>query len=363
MNRIVLVLCLFLMACSSGETKKSPPGTRVEAARAQEKEVKIYVTAIGNILEHSIVQIKPQVQGILLKAYVHQGQDVKEGELLYEIDPKYYQAALDQALATLEKNKATLDQARITVSRNKELVEKNYIPKLTFEQYETAVKTAEADVSIALAQVDTAKINLGYCKITSPINGKVSAFNIYPGALVIANDPQAITEIRELDPIDVQFSVPQSEFQKIQQVKHNWPLEFEATLPQEKDRVFPGKINFIDNHIDLGTGTILLKGTIPNKERILWPGEFVNVQIYLRTEPHALIVPASALEIGSKGPFVYVVGPDNVAKAVLVQPGEIIGTDRVILSGLKVGDIVVTNGQNNLRNESKVEIVNKEALK
>lgn len=357
MNKVLLILCLMLAGCSSNEQKIPQHLTRVETSVAQEKEVSIYVTTIGNVMEHSIVQIRPQVQGILLKTYVTQGEDVKVGTLLYKIDPSVYQAALEEAIGTYDKNKAALEQAKITLERNKDLVEKNYIPKLTFEQYQTNVKTAEADVAISQAEVKKAKINLDYCNIISPISGKISTFNIYPGTLVLANDSQAITEIRELNPIDIQFSVPQAEFQKIQQVQSNWPLPFEATLPQEPNKKFTGKISFVDNHIDLNTGTILLKATINNEEKLLWPGEFVNVRIFLRNEPHALVIPEAAIQVGSRGPFVYVVQPDMIAKATVVQTGEILDTQVVILSGLKAGDIVVTNGQNNLRNESKVEIV------
>jgi multidrug efflux system membrane fusion protein len=363
MNKILLFLCLILVSCSTKEKPKTIPLTRVEAAQAEEKEVPIYITAIGNILEHSIVQVRPQVQGILLKAYVTQGQDVKAGDLLYEIDPNIYEAALEQAIGTLNKNKATLEQAKITVKRNSELVDKNYIPKLTFEQYETAVKTAEADVAIAQAEVKRAQINLNYCRITSPINGKISAFNVYPGTLVIANDPQAITEIRELDPIDVQFSIAQTEFQKMQQVQANWPLTFEATLPKEPEKKFIGKISFIDNHIDLNTGTLLLKGMLNNTDKRLWPGEFVHIRIFLKKELHALIIPESAVQIGAKGSYVYVVQSDKSVRITPVETGAVVDRNIVILSGLKVGDTVVTNGQINLKNESRVEVIVKDQSK
>lgn len=350
-----LLLLVLLVGCSRQQEQQVPP-VRVQAAVAEEKEVSLYVTAIGNLIEHSLVQIRPQVQGILLRAYVKQGQEVKKGDLLYEIDPSLYQAALDQAKGTLERNQATLEQAKITVQRNQDLVKNNYIPKLTFEQFETNVKTAEADVAIGKAAVETAEINLDHCKITSPIDGKISVFNIYPGTLVFANDPKALTEIRQLHPIDVQFSVPQVEFQKIQQVQLNWPLGFEVTLPFQEKKAFFGTVDFIDNHIDINTGTILLKGSIENKEKNLWPGEFANIRIFLK-KVQAALIPASAVVTGTKGSFVYVVQSDKTVKATPVKTGEAIDANIIILEGLKAGDKVVTNGQLNLKNDSKVEII------
>lgn len=353
----VLIFLIFLAGCSTNSSKKSDSRTpKVEIGIAKKQAVEIYISAIGNIVERSIVQIRPQVQGILKTAYVKQGQEVIEGELLYEIDSKPFQASLEQALATLEKDKAILEQAKIVVERNKELVSKDYIPKITYEQYETNVKTAEAQISIDLAEAKKAKINLDYCKITSPINGKISIFNIYPGSLVTVNDARAITEIREIHPIDVRFNIPQREFEMMQQVKSNWPLKFTATLPKDNSKIFEGTINFIDNHIDLNTGTILLRGSIDNKERMLWPGEFVNIKIFLKEVPDALVIPASAIQMGSKGSFVYVVKEDKV-EATYVEPGEIVDSNIVILSGLKPDDKVVTNGQLNLKNDSKIEVV------
>lgn len=356
MSKYFIALCLLLSACTSGQKEKEAPLVRVEAVKAEEKEVPIFIQSIGNVVEKSIVQIRPQVQGVLLKAYVKQGQDVKKGDLLYKIDPRPYQAALDEAKGNLERDQANLEQAKITLKRNKELVKKKYIPVLTFEQYETSVKTAEAQVKISEAEVEKATINLDWCTIISPISGKVSVFNIYPGNLVLVNDTQSITEIRELDPINVKFTLTQEEFQQFQEARKKGDLEFEAALPNEKGKTFIGKINFIDNHIDLATGTIMFKGVVNNAKRELWPGEFVNVKIILKTEPHAIVVPSSALQVGAKGSFVYVVQKDKTARAVPVKRGEVMDSMTVV-TGIHKGDIVVTNGQNNLKEGAKVRII------
>lgn len=355
---IIIFLCSLLSACGGGGADKGLKPVRVEASIANKMEVPIYIDTIGNIVERSIVQIRPQVPGILLKSYVKEGQEVKKGELLYEIDPRPYQAAFEEAVGNLEKDKASLEQAKITVQRNQELVEKKYIPLLTFEQYETNVKTAEAQVKISEANVNKAKINLDYCNITSPINGRVSSFNIYPGNLVQVNDSQAITEIREIDPIDVRFTIPQRDFQRVHQGQMKSPLEFEATLPNEKKKLYKGFIYFIDNHVDLSTGTIQIKGVVENEKRALWPGEFVNVRILLGKDL-LVVIPDTAEQAGSKGPFVYQILQDLTVKAVTITTGQPYGPFTTVISGLKEGDKIVTNGQLNLRNGSKVQIVDK----
>jgi multidrug efflux system membrane fusion protein len=359
MKKLIPILMILLFGCStSGHEKNGRPPVKVEVADVIVKEIPIFIDAIGNIEERTIVQIKPQVQGILLKAYVTQGQEVEEGELLYEIDSRPFQAAYEEALGTLEKDKAALEQAKITLQRNKELVEKKYIPVLTFEQFETNVKTAEAQLKISKANVEKAKINLDYCKIRSPITGKVSVFNIFPGSLVKTEDTEAITEIRQLDPIDVRFSVPQKEFQWVQAAQQKDELQFEATLSKEKEDSFIGTIYFVDNHVDLNTGTIKLKGVLDNKERKLWPGEFVNVRLFIRTII-AMAIPASAVQAGSQGPYVYVVEPDMTVKAAYIETGDASNSVIVVTKGLKVGDRVVINGQVNLTNGSKIQIIDK----
>lgn len=350
-------LGILLVSCTSKQ-EKVVPSIRVEATEAVVQDVPIFIEAIGNIFENSIVQIRPQIQGILLKAYVEQGQFVNAGDLLYEIDPRPYQAVLDQAKATLLKDQAAVELAKSTVKRYTDLANKDFVSPLTFEQYQTNVMSTEAQVEIDKAAIESAQINLDYSKIFSPINGKISVYNIFPGNLVVVNDPNALTEIRQISPIDVRFSIPQRDFQRIQQSQSLENLKFEVTLPYDKNRKFEGYLYFVDNHVNLETGTILLKGLAANEDKILWPGEFVRVRIILETQKNAVVVPFSALQSGQRGFYAYIVQPDMSVKTVDVTVGERIDTLIVIDSGISAGDKIVTNGQLNLRNGSKVQIIN-----
>lgn len=354
--RFIVVLML-MASCSPTPPKPAPPPVRVEVAHAEVKDIPLYVEAIGNVYEYSIVQIRPQVQGILLNAYASQGDFVKAGDLLYEIDSRSYKAILDQAKAALVKDQAAVEIAQSTLKRYGELVNKDFISKLTYEQYQTNLASAEAQVAIDKAAIESAQINFDYCKIFSPIEGKLSVFNIYPGNLVTVNDPNALTEIRQINPIEVRFSIPQRDFQELQKIQSSNNLKFEAFLPFEDNRKFEGEVFFVDNHVDLSTGTILIKGIIPNQEKILWPGEFVRVKVLLKMMPNTVVIPFAAIQTGQEGDYVYVVDAEMTAKAVKVTVGEKIDDAIAIYSGLNANDVVVTNGQLNLGSGSKVIIV------
>lgn len=351
----ILIICLITFMSCSKEEKPTPPSVKVEVAKVIQKDVKNFIEAIGNVYAYSIVQIRPQVQGILLKAYVGQGDFVKEGDLLYEIDSRPYKAALDQAEANLEKDKATLELAENTVKRYTDVAAKDYISELTFEQYKSNAKTAAAQVATDVAAVEIAKINLEYCRIVAPIDGKISMYNIYPGNLVVVNDPVALTEIRQITPAEIRFSIPQKDFQEIQKSQKDLnSLTFEVFLPYENDLQFHGELYFIDNHVDLQTGMILLKGLVPNEDRMLWPGEFVRVRIFTTTVENAIVIPLSAIQAGQKGKYVYLVKPDKSVELVYVKTGTQTDSEIVITSGLQAEDLIVINGQLNLRNGSKV---------
>lgn len=354
--------CLILLAlCGCQQKKKSfeIPPTNVEICEVKIQDFTISIEAIGNVYENAIVQIRPQVQGILLKKYFEEGQFVKEGDLLYEIDPRPFEAALEQAKATSLRDEATLELAKITLKRNEDLIKKDFISKLTWEQYQSNVMTAEGQVAIDKAAILAAEINLGYCKIYAPISGKLSSYNIFPGNLVLANDPTALIEIRQLSPVRIQFAIPQAYFQDLHEIAPSHNLTFEAILPYNTHPPIKGTIYFVDNHVDLQSGTITIKGLIENKDLVLWPGEFVNVKIFLKTVPNALVIPSAAIQIGQKGPYVFVVNSDMTASIRNVTLGQKDKDAFLVLSGLNVGDKIVSNGQLNLKEGAKVNIVNK----
>lgn len=356
MKKWFLALFIGTLVSCQEQTTNEKTTSRVHAEAVREETVRNFIETIGNVFESSLVEIRPQVQGILLNAAVKQGDDVKIGDLLYEIDPRPYQAALDEAKATLLKDQAALELAKSTVERNRSLAQKDYISALTFEQYNTNVKTAEAAVAMDFAAVEIAKINLEYCKIFSPIDGKISIYNIYPGNLVVVNDATALTEIRTLSPVEVRFTIPQRDLQEAKNLKQ---LEIEAHLPYEEEKSFAGAVFFIDNHIDLQTGTILFKSLVPNVDYLLWPGQFLRVRLYTKTIENALTVPYEAIQIGQNGKFVYAITKDNFIKIVPVTTGTRVNSSILVEGDLKKGDQVVTNGALNIRENTKVEIVTK----
>ncbi len=346
--RLIFILAL-VCSCSKAPKPKRPP-PNVSTAVVEQREVPIYIDAIGQVIPPVEVQIRPQVQGKLLEAYVKQGAIVKEGDVLYKIDPRPFQATLDEAKAQLTHDEALLAIAEKTMERYKTVVEQDFISQLTWEQYVSSAEAAKAQVELDKASIRAAEINLNYCDVVAPISGKISYFNTYPGDVAVAYDTTAITTIRPFNPIDITFSLPQQYFELIRREQGDagkWP--FVASLPENPKATFEGKSYFIDNQIDQNTGTILLKGRFSNVKRELWPGEFVKVKVLQKSVPNALLVPPGAILIGKDGPYLYSmssdkkVSPHNVD--VLTRTEEYIA---FASKDLKKGDIVITDGQINI---------------
>lgn len=355
---LTAIMMLFLAACSKNKPKQERVYP-IAVAEVSQQDVPIYIKVIGNVYSLRIVEIRPQVGGVLEEAYVAEGQYVKKGDPLYKIDPRQYQAAVDKAKATLLKDQATLNFSEKQVERNKELTEQDYVSKLTYEQYLSQMAFNKAVILSDQADLDFANLQLEWCVPTSPITGKISAYNIDPGNLVTANDPNALTTIRQMTPADIHFNITQKEFTRVQEALKRGRLKFEAILPQDPLHPREGSIYFVDNHIDLTTGTILLKGTVDNEDEKFWPGEFVNVWLHLKTEEHALLVPEEAVNIGHDGSYVYIYVPESsTAEYRLVTRGEKVDHQIVIEKGVKLGEKVIIRGQHNLLPGAKVYISN-----
>lgn len=362
MNRLITVTGLFLLIILFSNCSKSHPPSQkrifpVIIADVEQRDIPIFVNIIGNVHSLQVVQIRPQVGGIVKEAYVTQGQYVKKGDPLFKIDPRLYQANLEKAKAALMKDQAALNLAEITVARNASLVQKDYVSKLTNEQYITNVSSAKGQILNDQADIALAELNLEWTTPKSPIDGKISQFNVDPGNVVVANDPNAITDIRQITPADIRFFIPQKYFLEAQKAFQKGTLKFEATLPQVPDKPREGEIYFLDNHIDLTTGTILVKGTVPNEDEFFWPGEFIDVKLIMRTQAKALLVPEEAISYGLKGPFVYVY--DVKTKTVEyrdVVKGEKIDKLIQIEKGIHLGEKVVIRGQINLRPGVEVSV-------
>lgn len=345
----ILLVLICLTGCSKG-SKPKPPAPRVTTTAIKQQDVPIYIDAIGQVISPVTVNIRPQVNGKLIKTYIQQGSLVKEGDIIYEMDPRPYQAILDEAIAQLAHDQALLVYAEKTVERYKKVVEDNFISKLTYEQYESTAAAARAQVELDKAAITAAQINVDYCHVVAPVSGKISYFNVDVGNILVIDDPNQITVIRPFSPIDITFSLPQQQFELIRHVQGDageW--KFVAILPENTTHPVEGTTYFIDNQVNQNTGTILLKGRLPNEDRLLWPGEFIKVKVLYKMAPGALTVPPSSVLMGKDGPYIYTV--DKVSKAAATTVTVLTRTEEYIAiqsDKVHAGDTVIVDGQINV---------------
>lgn len=347
---LVAMLPWLVVGCDRKNERPKQPPPAVTIAEVKQQDVPIYIDSIGQVISPVTVNIRPQVNGKLINAFIAQGAIVEEGDILYEIDPRPYQAILDEATSQLAHDTALLKYAEQAVERYKKVVEEDFISVLNYEQLQSNQAAAIAQVELDKASIAAAELNLSFCKVVAPVSGKISYFNVDVGNIMIIDDPNQITVIRPFSPIDITFSLPQQQFEMIRQEQGDegfWP--FTAALPEKSDEQYQGITYFIDNQLDQNTGTILLKGQLPNENRHLWPGEFIRVKVLYKIAPNALTVPPGAVLIGKDGPYLYSVGPEKKALAKNVKV--LTRTENYIAiqsDELKGGDIVITNGQINV---------------
>jgi multidrug efflux system membrane fusion protein len=322
---------------------------------ATQKTVPVQLRAIGNVQAYSTVTIKSKVGGELVRVHFIEGQDVKKGDLLFTIDPRPYEAALKQAEANLERDMARAKNAQDDARRYEFLIQKGVVARQQYEKFQTDADALEATVLADRAAVENAKIQLGYCFIRSPIDGRTGSLIIQQGNIIKAEDINLVV-INQIIPIDVTFSVPEQFFSEIKKYMATGKLQVEALIPMNEERPEKGMITFIDNTVDSNTGTIRLKGTFPNREKKLWPGQFVNVALTLTTEPNAIVVPSQTIQTGQEGQYIFVVKEDLTVESRPVVAGRTVNNETVIQKGLQVNEKVVTDGQLRLYPGAKVEI-------
>lgn len=317
--------------------------------------VPVQIQVIGTGEAYSTVSVKSLVQGEVQRAYFHQGQYVRKGDVLFAIDPTPFKAALAQAQANLAKDEAQLQYATMQDQRYTELYKEGIVSQDQYNQFQSNARAYQAAVRSDQAGVESAQIQLGYCIIRSPLDGLTGALQVDPGNLVKVNDVPMVV-INQIKPIYVDFSVPQQYLPQIKEFQARRPLRVEAIIPHEPNHPEWGTLTFINNTVDTSTGTILLKGTFPNPERRLWPGEYVNVILNLSAQSNAVVAPEPAVQTGEKGTYVYVVTPEHTAAYQPVKTGSTYEGYTVIEQGLKPGETVVTDGQLTLYPGAKVEI-------
>jgi len=328
----------------------------VTVATAVQKNVPVQIRAVGNVEPYSTVSIKSQVTGIINQAHFKEGQDVKKGQLLFTIDPRPLEAALKQAEANLARDAAQLNNGREQVKRYRELVDKQYVSKEQYDQIKTNADAAEAVVDADKAAVDNAKVQLSYCYIYSPVNGRVGSLLVNEGNLVRVNDGTPLLVINQLVPINVTFSVPEQYLADIKQRMAAGTLGVDAIFPSDQARPERGVLAFVDNTVDRTTGTIKLKAEFKNADLRLWPGQYTNVALTLSTQNGAVVVPSDAIQVGPEGQQVFVVKEDKRVEVRPVTLGQSQEGESIITKGLASGEVVVREGQFLLGPNSRVEV-------
>jgi multidrug efflux system membrane fusion protein len=328
----------------------------VTVATAVLKNVPVQIRAVGNVEPYSTVSIKSQVTGVITQAHFKEGQDVKKGQLLFTIDPRPLEAALKQAEANLARDSAQLNNWREQVKRYAELVQKQYVSREQYDQIKTNTDAAEAVVDADKAAVDNAKVQLSYCYIYSPVNGRVGTLLVNEGNLVRSNDASPLLVINQLVPIFVTFNVPEQYLADIKRRMAAGKLIVDARFPSDEGRPEQGSLAFVDNTVDRTTGTIKLKAEFNNSALRLWPGQFINIALTLSTQEGAVVVPSDAIQVGPDGQQVFVVKDDKRVEVRPVTVGQSQEGESIITKGLASGEIVVREGQFLLAPGSRVDI-------
>ena len=348
-----------LTGCSHQTQAADPlqmPPAAVTVAKARSQDVPVYLNEIGKSGAFESVTVTPQVPGRILERNFEDGTELKKDQLLFTIDPRPYQAQLDSATAQLAQAKAALDLANTQLKMYASIANTRAVSQLDYETKKNTVAVDEAQVQAADAAVENAKLNLEYCYIHSPINGRAGARLVDVGNVVQANTTGLLL-IQRLDPIYADFIVTERDLTEVQQEMARGSLQTRMSLPSDPpDRFRSGMVTFVDNNVQNSTGTVNLRATIPNADHHFWPGQFVNVTLILATRRGAVLIPNQATQISQQGPFVYVVKPDSTVELRQVNLGQRQGDDVVVSSGVAAGEPVVVTGQLTLRPGAKVRV-------
>ncbi|MGH9637342.1 MAG: MdtA/MuxA family multidrug efflux RND transporter periplasmic adaptor subunit [Candidatus Angelobacter sp.] len=328
----------------------------VAVAKAEVRDLPILLNGLGSVDAFNTVAVKSRIDGQLIKVNVKEGQEVKQGELLAEIDPRPYEVQLSQAQATLFKDQAALKDARLNLERFQQLYKDGVIPKQQFDTQGSLEAQLDGAVRADQAQVDSVKLNLVYTRITAPVSGRIGLRQIDVGNIVHASDPNGLLVITQLQPIAVIFSLPQDNLQAVSQHMNKGKLVVDAYSRDDQTKIATGFLTTIDNQIDTTTGTGKLKAVFENRDRSLWPNQFVNIHLLLEVKKNNTVVPSAAIQRGPQGTYVFVVKPDNTAEMRNVAVSISQGNSTAISQGLKPGEVVVTDGQDKLQPGTKVAI-------
>jgi len=355
----VFAAVLATAGCNKGNTVAAGPqipASLVTVAPATAQDVPVYLDEIGKSAALESVTVTPQVAGRITERHFEDGAELKKGQLLFVIDPRPFQAQLDSAQASLAQANAAMDLAKSQFERYSELVETKAISKQDYDTKKNAVDLDQAQIESAQAALETAKLNLEYCYIHSPIEGRAGARLVDIGNVVQANTTSLLL-IQRIDPIYADFTITEGDLPGVQKQMHRGTLKAMVRIPSDpENHGHAGEVTFLDNAVQNGTGTVNLRATIPNSDRHFWPGEFVDVRLVLATEKQAVLIPNQATQVSQQGPFVYVVKGDDTVELRLVTLGQRQGDDVVVVGGVAAGERVVVTGQMTLSPGAKVRI-------
>jgi multidrug efflux system membrane fusion protein len=356
--RLAMLCAALLIALACSRTKAAAPANPVVpvlAATVEQRDIPVELEAIGSVEAYSSVAVKTQVTGELTGVYFREGQDVNKGDLLFTLDKRPFEADVKRQEANLEHDIAQAKLAHLDADRYAGLYQGGVVSKQQYDQAKANADALDAAVQADKAAVENARVQLVYCSIYSPINGRTGTLMIHQGNMIKANDTPFLININQVEPIYVTFTVPEQYLAAIKRFASAGKLPVQATV-QEDRRPVVGKLSFIDNTVDQTTGTIKLKGEFSNRDRRLWPGQFVNVTLVLHTQPNAVVVPSQAVQNGQQGQFVFVIQHDMTVEMRPVRVNRNSNGQSIIDVGVKPGERVVIDGQLRLVPGSRIQI-------
>jgi multidrug efflux system membrane fusion protein len=333
-----------------------PPAIPVQVATASQADVPIEETGLGNVQAFNTVTVKVRVDGELQKVTFTEGQMVKPGDLLAQIDPRPFQAQLDQALAKEAQDQAQVANVRLNLARDENLVAHQYATQQTVDNEKASVAQLDAAIKGDDAAIENARVQLSYTTIAAPIGGRTGIRLVDQGNIVHATDANGIVVVTQLQPISVIFTLPEVDLPSIIDAQEKGPVTVTAYNQDDKSELDRGTLALVDNQIDQTTGTLRLKATFPNPHNKLWPGQFVNIRVLLRTERDVMTIPSGSIQRGATGLYVYRATPDNTAEIQPVEVGPYGDKVAVINAGLHLGDRVVTAGQYRLQPGARIAV-------
>ena len=357
----LFILFLFIRPFLAPHHVKAISPRPVKTAIALSRDIPISIESFGTLTALNNVNISSQVSGIIKEVRFKEGDNVKRGDLLYLVDPDPYRAELDKSNAALAQDEVDLKLKQDTLVRNAKLVKSNLISEQDFEKYNTDAASAEAKVKSDKAAIEIAAINLGYCSIVAPFDGVAGKRQIDPGNVVTANSTAILVNIKSIDTLYIDFAIPERYLPRLRASLSDKALVVEIVVPEDPNSPYTGELKVLDNTVDNNTGTISMRAVVDNHKRYLWAGQFVTVDLIVGTKKDAVLVPYDAVQMGQKGPYIFVITPENKADLRLVKTGSRQGSDIAIEEGVKAGEKVVTMGTMGLSPDAAVVDITNDA--